>query len=91
MLHSVPMPGSKFAKGNRWGYFPSAALAWRISSEPFMVSTASWLDDLKLRVSYGTAGNNNIPVGQLVQTYSARLYRLGKRYLFILGTIKDDG
>ena len=62
---------SKFAKGNRWGYFPSAALAWRISSEPFMASTASWLDDLKLRVSYGTAGNNNIPVGQLVQTYSA--------------------
>lgn len=63
---------SKFAKGNRWGYFPSAALAWRISSEPFMASTASWLDDLKLRVSYGTAGNNNIPVGQLVQTYSPK-------------------
>lgn len=36
-----------------------------------MKGTEKWLDDLKLRVSYGTAGNNNIPVGQLVQTYSA--------------------
>ncbi len=60
---------SKFAKDNRWGYFPSVALAWRISSEPFMKGTQSWLDDLKLRVSYGTAGNNNIPVGQIVQMY----------------------
>ena len=60
---------SKFADGNRWGYFPSVALAWRISSESFMKGTEKWLDDLKLRLSYGTAGNNNIPVGQLVQLY----------------------
>jgi TonB-linked SusC/RagA family outer membrane protein len=60
---------SKFAAGNRWGYFPSAALAWRISSEPFMKGTQKWLDDLKLRVSFGTAGNNNIPSGQLIQEY----------------------
>ena len=63
---------SKFSKENRWGYFPSAALAWRISSEPFMQSAKGWLDDLKLRFSYGTAGNNNIPVGQLVQAYENR-------------------
>jgi TonB-linked SusC/RagA family outer membrane protein len=60
---------SKFSQKNRWGYFPSVALAWRISSEPFMKGTEKWLDDLKLRLSYGTAGNNNIPVGQLVQLY----------------------
>ena len=54
---------SKFADGKRWGYFPSAALAWRISSEKFMEKTQSWLDDLKLRFSFGTAGNNNIPAG----------------------------
>ena len=60
---------SKFSESNRWGYFPSVALAWRISAEPFMESTKSWLTDLKLRLSYGTAGNNNIPVGQLVQLY----------------------
>ena len=63
---------SKFAAGNRWGYFPSAAVAWRISSEPFMKGTKKWLDDLKLRFSYGTAGNNNIPVGQLSQTYELK-------------------
>ena len=63
---------SKFARGNRWGYFPSAALAWRVSSEPFMESTHNWLDDLKLRFSYGTAGNNNIPSGQLNQEYEAK-------------------
>lgn len=60
---------SKFGEGNRWGYFPSAAVAWRVSSEPFMESTSNWLDDLKLRFSYGTAGNNNIPSGLLVQEY----------------------
>lgn len=54
---------SKFAKGNRWGYFPSVALAWRVSDEKFMDFSKNWLDDLKLRVSYGTAGNNNIPSG----------------------------
>ncbi len=63
---------SKFSKENRWGYFPSAAAAWRISSEPFMENTKSWLDDLKLRASYGTAGNNNIPSGQLVQMFESR-------------------
>ncbi len=64
---------SKFTEGNRWGYFPSVALAWRVSSEPFMKSTEKWLDDLKLRFSYGTAGNNNIPSGvSLAQEYEAK-------------------
>ena len=55
---------SKFSEGNRWGFFPSAAVAWRVSSESFMEGTKNWLDDLKLRFSYGTAGNNNIPSDQ---------------------------
>ena len=50
---------SKFAKGNRWGTFPSAALAWRITEEPFMAKTANWLSNLKLRLSYGVTGNND--------------------------------
>ena len=62
---------SRFGKENRWGYFPSAAMAWRISSEPFMENSRSWLDDLKLRFSYGTAGNNNIPTGQMAQNYTS--------------------
>ena len=62
---------SKFADDNRWGFFPSVAAAWRISSESFMKGTEKWLDDLKLRLSYGTAGNNNIPSGLLTQEYVA--------------------
>ena len=62
---------SKFGKGNQWGYFPSAAVAWRVSSEPFMEGTKGWLDDLKLRVSYGTAGNNNIPTGSISPSYES--------------------
>lgn len=62
---------SKFSEGNRWGYFPSVAAAWRISSEKFMEGTKNWLDDLKLRASYGTAGNNNIPSDQTRTIWSA--------------------
>lgn len=62
---------SKFSKGNRWGYFPSAAVAWRISSEPFMKKSNKWLDDLKLRLSYGTAGNNNIPADQTAPIWTS--------------------
>lgn len=50
---------SKFAAGNRWGYFPSAAFAWRVSEESFLQG-ADNLSNLKLRASYGTAGNNRI-------------------------------
>lgn len=49
---------SKFQKENRWGMFPSTALAWRISDEPFMESTNKWLSNLKLRGSFGVTGNN---------------------------------
>jgi TonB-linked SusC/RagA family outer membrane protein len=51
---------SKFAPGNQWGYFPSAALAWRISNEQFMTNANKWVSDLKLRASYGESGNNRI-------------------------------
>ena len=47
---------SKFQKDNRWGAFPSAALAWRLSEEAFL--RKEWLSNLKLRASYGLTGNN---------------------------------
>jgi TonB-dependent starch-binding outer membrane protein SusC len=50
---------SKFAPTNRWGYFPAGAFAWKLSDEPFM-KTVLWLDNLKLRASYGEVGNNGI-------------------------------
>ncbi|MGN1219181.1 MAG: SusC/RagA family TonB-linked outer membrane protein, partial [Phocaeicola sp.] len=61
---------SKFAKQNRWGIFPSAAAAWKISNEPWMQGAAGWLDQLKIRYSFGTAGNNNIPTGQISRVFS---------------------
>ena len=53
---------SKFSSENRWGYFPAGAVAWRISEEPFMQGLSN-LDNLKLRVSYGEAGNDQITSG----------------------------
>lgn len=50
---------SRFGKDKKYGYFPSAALAWRISNEEFM-KPLKVINDLKLRVSYGETGNNNI-------------------------------
>lgn len=50
---------SKFAKGSRWGYFPSASLAWRMEQEEFM-KNLTWLSQLKVRVSYGVTGNQSI-------------------------------
>lgn len=48
---------SRFPKDDRFGFFPSFSAGWRISQEGFMQGTSSWLDNLKLRASYGTLGN----------------------------------
>ncbi len=60
---------SRFLGDNVWGYFPSISGGWILSKEDFMVNTSSWLDLMKIRASYGIAGNNNIPTGQTVQAY----------------------
>ncbi len=52
---------NNFARGHRWGYFPSVSAGWVITNEKFMQGTASWLDFLKLRASWGQNGNCNIP------------------------------
>lgn len=61
---------SKFAPGNQWGYFPSAAIAWRVSDEAFMASTSNWLSNLKFRLSYGQSGNNRIADDVWKKTFS---------------------
>ena len=50
---------SRFADGNRWGYFPSFSAAWRISEEGFMENTRDWLNNLKIRGSWGLLGNQD--------------------------------
>ena len=62
---------SKFAEGRKWGYFPSGSVAWRISNERFFESVRSAVNDLKLRLSYGEAGNNRIPNFLYLTQYAA--------------------
>lgn len=50
---------TRFGKDRKWGTFPSASLAWRLTQEPFLAGK-SWLEDLKLRVGYGVTGNQEI-------------------------------
>lgn len=69
---------SKFSRGNRWGYFPAVAGAWRISEEQFMANSKDWLSNLKLRVSYGEAGNNRIGSSMYETLYKA--YSSSKYY-----------
>ena len=72
---------SKFSKCQKWGYFPSVAASWRLSDE-WGMKDLRWLDNLKLRYSFGTAGNNNIPTGMGGLT---QLYEVGTGSSFIYG------
>lgn len=61
---------SRFSQNNRWGLFPSAAVAWTISNEPFMKATQDVLSKLKLRFGYGVTGQQEIGDYQFLTTYS---------------------
>ena len=51
---------SRFAEANRWALFPSVSMGWRLSEESFMKDNIDWIDNLKLRASFGVLGNQNI-------------------------------
>lgn len=59
---------SNFAPGHRWGYFPSVSAGWNLASEKFMESQRNWLDQFKLRLSWGRNGNCNIDNFQYLTT-----------------------
>ncbi|WP_370479163.1 SusC/RagA family TonB-linked outer membrane protein [Tamlana flava] len=59
---------SRFAPNNRWGYFPAGAIAWRASDEDFL-KDVSWIDDLKVRFSYGSVGNDGISAELWLQNW----------------------
>ena len=61
---------SRFHKDHRWGFFPSVSAAWRISEESFMESTRGWLDNLKIRASWGKLGNSEIGNYDYMSLYS---------------------
>ena len=65
---------SVFAKNHKWGYFPSAALGWTFSEEPFMKSLSSWLTMGKMRLSWGQTGNSNIGSNAFASYYAQPAY-----------------
>ncbi|WP_211229745.1 SusC/RagA family TonB-linked outer membrane protein [Olivibacter sitiensis] len=72
---------AKFAPESRWGYFPGVSLAWKISDERFLQSVKN-LDMMKLRLSYGTSGNDGIGNFQYLAGYSITDQNSGGSYLF---------
>jgi TonB-linked SusC/RagA family outer membrane protein len=74
---------SRFAKGHRFGFFPSFSAGWRLSEEKFMNGTKKWLSNFKLRVSYGSIGNqvvaDNYPYIPAMNPYLSQWIDGGKR------------
>ncbi|MCE6991837.1 TonB-dependent receptor [Dyadobacter sp. CY323] len=72
---------SRFGSNHRFGFFPSMALAWRVSQEDFLKDN-NWITDLKLRTSYGRTGNQDIPLYRNVQTYGqTSQYNFGSSFV----------
>ena len=72
---------SKFSPDHRWGYFPAAAFAWRMSEESWLKDT-DWLDNLKIRLSYGQVGNDGISSNLWSQNWAAET---DYRYMYYSG------
>jgi TonB-linked SusC/RagA family outer membrane protein len=68
---------SVFGEDNKYGVFPSVALGWNIANESFMESSNDWLNSLKLRLSYGKAGNEAIDVYQTLVKLTSQKFASG--------------
>ena len=68
---------SVLAKGHKWGYFPSAAFAWRMIDENFMKGARSFMSDFKLRFSWGISGNSAISPYQTLGGLGSTTYAFG--------------
>jgi len=79
---------SKFYKDNRWGWFPSAALAWKVSNENFLKDNAV-INNLKLRLGWGTVGNQNVTNYAYTSTYAASATNWGTG-LLAANTANED-
>lgn len=80
-----------FISGKRFGFFPAFSLGWRVSNEAFMESTKDWLNNLKLRASYGEVGNDVYKVNGVDQRflYEEKWNQAGNDYYF--GTTGNSG
>jgi TonB-dependent starch-binding outer membrane protein SusC len=70
---------SRFGENNKWGDFPSVSLGWRISEESFLADV-SWINDMKIRGSFGITGNNSIGEYNNAATLAAAGYILGDKF-----------
>ena len=79
-----------FQKGKRFGFFPAFSAGWRITQEKFMESTIDWLDNLKLRASYGRVGNGVYQIAGVRQRflYEQKWSQIANDYYF--GTFRPD-
>ena len=76
---------SRFPKGQRWGFFPSASAGWRVSEEPFFQPLKSWWSNAKVRVSYGSLGNQ-----QVSDYYYWDTIKTGSQSILLNGTTKSS-
>jgi TonB-dependent starch-binding outer membrane protein SusC len=72
---------SKFLPGKKWGYFPSAAIAWNVAEEGFIRNNLPFISTLKLKGSIGVAGNQNIANYQAQSTFTTLAYQFGNATL----------
>lgn len=81
---------SNFARGHRWGYFPSVSAGWNVTEEEFMEDAKSVLNYLKIRASWGENGNNKLDAFRylgtmaLANSQNAAYYYLGIRAVLLL-------
>ena len=73
---------SRFSPDNKWGLFPSAAFAWKIINEPFMVDATNTMSDLKLRLGYGVTGQQNLGSGDYPWMGRYSYSQAGANYFF---------
>ncbi|MDR3219451.1 MAG: TonB-dependent receptor [Dysgonamonadaceae bacterium] len=78
---------SQLAKGNKWDFFPSAALAWRMEQESFM-KDLPWVDQLKLRLGYGVTGNSSVDAYATLGSVLSNYYHFGGTT--VVGMIAND-
>ena len=83
---------SRFPSDNRFVFLPSFSGAWRVSEEAFMESTRSWLDNLKVRASYGILGNQLLTASSWSGTAGNWLFVDGEKSLYInpAGLVSSD-
>ena len=92
-LLTVTMRGdgsTKFGKNNKWGFFPSGALSWKMHKEPWMASIP-WISEFKWRISYGISGNQGINAYQTLDRYGMEKFWHNGEWATVIGPGYEQG